>query len=304
MRFSELGQLPITVSLGSFQLTILYWGFFDPGYWRNYIHTHSFFEIHYVYQGNGTFQINAETHRVKAGDLFIAKPGEPHEIICNRRDPMGVYFWGCSLIGRADRGPGTSPIDLLLEAFSRSSRSIISDVPAIKMTLLLLTDEITRRSAGYPSVINALVAKLMLDTARAAVSETVDAESVEPPANSEAESVVRTASQYIRDNIAGPISLRDVAAQVHLSERHLGRLFLQIKGVTVLEHITDLRMESASRLLLDHHWTVKKVAAAVGYPDVRYFTTLFRKRTQVTPAVYRKRGGTAFADESRRGIIQ
>jgi AraC family L-rhamnose operon transcriptional activator RhaR len=303
MRFTELNQLPISFSIGSYQMTILYWGFFEPAYWRNYIHTHSFYEMCYVYQGAGTFQINGETQQVKAGDLFIAKPGEPHEIVGHRQDPMGVYFWGCSLNRRPCCDPGTSPIDTLLDAFARSSCWIISGAVPVKTTLLLLTDEITRRSAGYPSVINALVTKLMLDTARLAVSETILAESVEPPSSSDAESVVRTASQYIRDNIARPISLRDVAAQVHLSERHLGRLFLQVKKTTVGDHITDLRMEAASRLLLDHQWTVKKIAAAVGYPDVRYFTTLFRKRMRVTPAMFRKRGGTAFADESRRGVI-
>ncbi len=48
-RFTELGQLPISMPIGGHELTILYWGFFEPSFWRNYLHTHSFYEINYIY---------------------------------------------------------------------------------------------------------------------------------------------------------------------------------------------------------------------------------------------------------------
>ena len=167
-------------------------------------------------------------------------------------------------------------------------------------TLKMLTAEIVDRAAGYPTVIQGLVAKLILDTARATVGRQIRAEQVDSPMRSEAEAVVANACRYIRDNLSRSISLRDVAAQVHLSERHLGRLFSQVKEMTVGDSITQMRMDEAAHLLLNQHWPVKKVAAAVGYPDVRYFTTLFRKRVKMTPAVFRRRQGTAFADEALR----
>ena len=39
--------------------------------------------------------------------------------------------------------------------------------------------------------------------------------------------VVNTAVRYLRDNYAQPIEVRNVADQVHLSERHVSRLFLR-----------------------------------------------------------------------------
>jgi AraC family L-rhamnose operon transcriptional activator RhaR len=300
-RITDLGQLSISLQLGGHQSTILYWGFYEPKYWRNYLHTHSFYEICYAWQGSGIFRMLGKDHRVKSGDLFIAKPGEPHEIISSRPDPLGIYYWAFSLTATPSSDIASSPIDALLDLFIRSTQWVASDVLSVAAILEMLTEEIARRPAGYPLAIDALITKLLLDTARAVVTKPIPFPAIAPRTGSEAEAIVATATRYIRDNLARPISLRDVAAQVHVSERHLGRLFHQVRQMTVLDFITQCRIETASQLLLDHTWAVKKIAAAVGYPDVRYFTTLFRKRTKMTPAIFRSKSGTAFANESQRG---
>jgi AraC-like DNA-binding protein/mannose-6-phosphate isomerase-like protein (cupin superfamily) len=300
-RFVELNQLAVNLRLGSYESAILAWGFYQPRYWRNYLHTHSFFEICYAYQGIGTFRMRGENYPVKTGNLFIAKPGEDHEIVSSRRDPLGIYYWSYSLKPGKSHNPADASIDMLLQHFAGPTPFIVGRVPAIATTLKCLTDEISRRSVGYPLAIEGLTTKLILDTARAVVRSPIPNDFVKLSPQSEAATIVETAGRYIRDNLSRNISLRDVAAQVHVSERHLGRLFNQVRQTTVLDCITRTRIEEACRLLLNQNWAVKKAAASVGYPDVRYFTTLFRKQMNITPAVFRNRRGTAFLDESRRG---
>ena len=65
-------------------------------------------------------------------------------------------------------------------------------------------------------------------------------------------------------------------------------------------YVTRVRLEPAEQLLLNHEYAMKQVAAAVGYPDVHYFTTLFRKRGGLTPGVFRQRRGTIFANPKKR----
>jgi AraC-like DNA-binding protein len=110
---------------------------------------------------------------------------------------------------------------------------------------------------------------------------------------------VLTAKHYLRDNLHHPIGLRDVAGQLGLSDRHVARLFLAETGKSVIDFLIDLRMERATRMLLEHQQPIKQIAAAVGYPDVRYFTSLFHKRIGVTPAVFRKDHGTLFLSPGR-----
>jgi AraC-like DNA-binding protein len=298
-RFTDLRTLPLSVPLDGHVAHMLYWGHFPPKWWRNFLHTHSFYEICYAYAGRGVFRMMGQNLEVKAGDLFIAKPTEPHEIISNRREPLGIYFWAYSLT-RDRRQSSHSPVDQLLEAFARSKQWVSGDVPAMHRTLEMLTQEIAARLPGYPAAIEGLLRKLLLDTARAVAGDEIPAERVEPPANSETETIVRTACRYVHDNLARPISVRDIAAQVSVSERHLGRLFQQVEQSTVMDYATNARLAAASQMLLDQFDPVKKIAAAVGYPDVHYFTTLFRKQMGMTPAVFRKRRGTRFVDERNR----
>lgn len=290
-RFTDLRSLTLAVKLGSFSARLRGWGFFEPVWWRNYLHVHSYFEICYAWQGRGLFRINGVDYPVNAGEVFVAKPDEPHEIISSEDDPLGIYFWSYTLV------PPPSPteqgdIDALLYAFM-DSRRWVHPSPPMQRTLELLTEEIVRREPGYAQAIEALVSKLLLDTARA-VTDVISSGQPEHNVN---EALVRDMVRYLHDNYSRAIRVRDVAAQVHLSERHTNRLFRQVMGVSIKEYLTNFRLEIAAQLLLNRQSSVTEVAYATGYHDVRYFITLFRQHTGFTPAAFQRREGTRFVLE-------
>ena len=289
-RFTDLRSLTLAVKLGSFSARIRNWGFFEPVWWRNYLHVHSYFEICYAWQGCGLFRINGVDYPVNAGEVFVAKPDETHEIISSEDDPLGIYFWSYTLV------PPATPteqgdIDALLHAFMIARRWVHAS-PPMQRTLELLTEEIVRREPGYTQAIEALVGKLLLDTARAVTD--VSTISSEQPDHDVNEALVRDMVRYLHDNYTRAIRVRDVAAQVHLSERHTNRLFRQVMGVSIKEYLTNFRLEIAAQLLLNRQSSVTEVAFATGYHDVRYFITLFRQHTGFTPAAFQRREGTRF----------
>src|SRR5687768_16510526 len=97
-RFMELNRLAVSLHLGSYNCELLNWGFYEPRWWRNYLHVHSHFEICYVYQGRGLFSLAETIYPVEQGHVFIAKPGVIHEIISTEDDPLGIYFWSYTLV--------------------------------------------------------------------------------------------------------------------------------------------------------------------------------------------------------------
>jgi AraC family L-rhamnose operon transcriptional activator RhaR len=308
-RFTDLSRIPTALDLGSYRVEFIYFGVLGSKWWRNYLHVHSFFEICYAHRGSGSFTIDRRRHSVRPGEMFIARPGEPHEIISDRRKPLGIYYWAFSIAPitltaptsatpAVPAPPATTSIDGLLNAFIVSppapARAIIRIGPTMHHTLRLLADEVALRRPGFTRAIQGLLAKLILDTARAAAPWAREGEAVEAPTANPAEAVTRTAIRYLRDNLALRFEIRDVAAQVGLSERQLGRLFQQTTGGTILGYLTGLRMDRARQLLLDRDIPIKQVARAVGYPDTHYFTTLFGKRTGMTPGEFRRSGGTVF----------
>jgi AraC-like DNA-binding protein len=292
--FTDLNALPLALRLGNFTGEMLFWGLMEPRLWRNYLHTHSFFEVCYAFRGQGTFRMLGTDFAVCAGEVFVAKPGEPHEIISYSKDPLGIYYWAYTLVPRCDHDADGSEIDALLDAFALSSTWVSSRAWGMEATLELLTEEIRRKQPGYRRAIEALVTKLLLDTARSVLELPDKPFMDDTPARGPSEATVRSIVRYIRDNYARPLSIGDIAAQINLSERHASRLFSAAMGLSVMDYVTALRMEIAAQLLLDHHLSVNEIARATGYPDVRYFATVFRQRKGLTPTAFRQQGGTMF----------
>lgn len=102
------------------------------------------------------------------------------------------------------------------------------------------------------------------------------------------EETVESILYYISQHIAQDIRINDVAAHVHLNPIYVMRLFKAKTGSSILEHITQMRIEKAKELLAGTAYSVQKIADQVGYGNYSYFTRIFKKSTGLTPNAYRK----------------
>ena len=86
-----------------------------------------------------------------------------------------------------------------------------------------------------------------------------------------------------------------VAAMVRLSglaERSFKRRFEQATGMSPLEYVHTLRLEEAKQQLESGTAPIETIAHEVGYEDAGFFSRLFRRHVNLTPAQYRKRFGS------------
>lgn len=284
----QLNQIPIHIATPDFSADILRWGLLENEWWRNYLHVHSYYEICYAFAGYGTFLIDGALHTVQAGDVFIARPNQYHEIISSEAAPLGLFHWSYTL---AIHETATDTARLL-GAFVESSACISQRIAHIPILFELLLDEVQRHEAGFLPAIHALTTKLILETARSIAHIPADATFDGDPQSQ----VVRDIIRYMKDNLQHPIQIRDIAAQVHLSERHVSRLFLEATQKTLKTYLTDLRLEKARQLLLKDDLPIGEIALLTGYPDGRYFSTIFRKHLGMTPSAFRMQRGTQFVE--------
>ena len=85
-----------------------------------------------------------------------------------------------------------------------------------------------------------------------------------------------------------------VAAMVRLSglaERSFKRRFKAATGMAPLEYVHTLRLEEAKHMLESGNAPIEAIAGEVGYEDAGFFSRLFRRHVDLTPAQYRKRFG-------------
>lgn len=103
------------------------------------------------------------------------------------------------------------------------------------------------------------------------------------------EKAIEVAVQYIQTQLAAELSLEKVASIVYLNPVYFSQLFKQKIGTGFKEYITHLRLERAMELLRGSDLKIGDIAERVGYPDVRHFSQMFRKKTDCTPSEYRQR---------------
>lgn len=73
-----------------------------------------------------------------------------------------------------------------------------------------------------------------------------------------------------------------------IPERTLKRRFKVATGLSLIDYVQNLRIEAAKHLLETSDRAVDEISHDVGYEDASFFRRLFRRRTGVAPAQYRR----------------
>ncbi|WP_338540499.1 AraC family transcriptional regulator [Paenibacillus tundrae] len=98
--------------------------------------------------------------------------------------------------------------------------------------------------------------------------------------------VVERTMQYIDDNYSNDISLEACADLEQMTPYALSKAFKQISGMNFIDYLTQVRMETAKKLLRETSMKINDVASAVGYQH-SYFNRIFKKQEGSTPSQYR-----------------
>jgi transcriptional regulator GlxA family with amidase domain len=112
---------------------------------------------------------------------------------------------------------------------------------------------------------------------------------VRPLSRPHADDRIRGVEDYLQRHFAEPVSIESLAQRIGMSPRNLARRFKAATGHVPGAYLQDLRVAAAKELLERGSHTVQTVSTRVGYDDVAFFRSLFKRRTGMTPAEYRSR---------------
>ena len=98
---------------------------------------------------------------------------------------------------------------------------------------------------------------------------------------------LKQAIEYINDNLANNIQLKDIAQELDISQYYFSRLFHQSIGVPPYQYLIKQRIEKAKQLLVNTRFPLTEVALRCGFNSQSQMTMYFRRLTGTTPKKYR-----------------
>jgi len=105
------------------------------------------------------------------------------------------------------------------------------------------------------------------------------------------DAVIARCQTWIAEHYQEPNPVRNMMLLSGLAERTFKRRFQLATGMSPLEYVHTLRMEEAKQMLESGQQPIEAIANEVGYEDAGYFSRLFRRNVNLTPAQYRRRFG-------------
>lgn len=100
---------------------------------------------------------------------------------------------------------------------------------------------------------------------------------------------LKVVTDYIEENLANPIALRELAVLARVSVRHFERAFRQSLGVPPHTYVLERRVAAARDLLLNHQaLTIEQIAERAGFSSSSHLASVFRRKTGYAPARFRR----------------
>lgn len=105
---------------------------------------------------------------------------------------------------------------------------------------------------------------------------------------SEGNHLLASVQKYIDRHFCEALTLKDIAAAVHVSPGYLSRFFRQKTGKTIMDTITSKKIEYAKHLLEEQNLKIFEVAQRTGFEDTTYFSHVFKKYSGVSAKAYQE----------------
>lgn len=214
--------------------------------------------LHFILSGKGTFHKHGKVYSLKAGDMFINRPGEQATHIADEEEPWD-YIW-VSFTGQQD--------------FALLRQQDVVTLPSAKRLFLQMLN--AKNDPARDWIVHGLLYQLF-----ALISSRLDS-------NSQQKDYLREAIAYIEENYNQHLQVDQVAKLVGMSRSHFSRLFKRQTGFSPQEYIVAYRLEKGMQLLGDPALTQKEIADLLGYPDVSTFSRIFKQKYGISPGKFRQ----------------
>ena len=250
-------------------------------------HDHHFFELVYVTSGTAEHTLNGSRSILKPNDFFFIDLGSYHSF----EHAKNLELINCLFLPEFidETLQGCDSLDALLHSsMIRYSRLTVGQTWADRIfhdesgkigTLLSeMVDEYENKQFGSNEIFRCHLKEILIFTLRMLVQ----------PAKAYSDSIINEVISFVNKHYHKPLTLQTFCNQKHYNLSYISRRFKQETGMTFREYVQKIRIEKACELLVGSDMTVSEIARAVGYDDIQFFHSVFKRLLHMTPKEYKK----------------
>ena len=253
-------------------------------------HSHEFFELVYIREGEISHHLDGKMIPVRAGDYFIIDINMKHKYTKINDKPSHIY--NCLFYPEAiDRSmKHCDRFNNMIENYLiKFNISILKYNPTAYVfhdddgRILSILDRIYNESNiedyGYTEIIRCALIDILVSTMRKITDYNKTIEK-----NSPTEYIIKAISKNFNKNI----TLSEISKSLNYSLPYISSKFKANTGYSFTEYLQKYRIEHSLRLLSNSDMKIIDIAYSVGYNDINFFGELFKKYVNMTPSQFRK----------------
>lgn len=250
------------------KITILGYNNFEYIKPIHHYRTQTFYTLHLILEGSGTFSVEGREYKPKQGDLFFTPPGVRFCYYPDEDHPW-KYIW-FELQGK--------DVPLYMEKIGlshtnhKSSCQDFSDISIILQQIFVNHQK--QIPVSYFEVLSAFFHLLA---------------SNEPRLDQKNTNIIDDITNYIRHHSMNySLSIPELCRTFHISQSYLCKLFRDAHQCSPKNYIIRTRISGARKFLETTNLSVKEIAFSVGFIDEIHFMKTFKKFVGKTPTEYRQ----------------
>lgn len=132
--------------------------------------------------------------------------------------------------------------------------------------------------------------EILVPTETSATLTTIDS-AVNNPHNYD-QALVISVTQFLRQNIANPPNVKEIAEQFGTYEKRLNHAFQNFFGCTLFVWLREERLRMAREMLLSGFVTATRISEVLGYSSPAHFNRAFREHYGCTPKTLQRQKDT------------
>ncbi len=225
----------------------------------------------YTLDGWGCFVEGMLNHPITPEMLFTVIIPSDHCYYLPQNSPRWVFFWVMIhhpyIVNRiAQHGKRLN-----------STVTIAPDEPMIKLMLSILKDTY---SGGFSDI---------FDEERSLFNLLIEYERVQDRLkHSDTEQLLNEVRAYVRQFLARSIQIAELGAIYGMSRSNFSHYFKTITGLTPASFIMQVRLDEATRLLLQSRLKLEAIACNTGFASANHFCRVFRAHFSQSPSEFRR----------------